>query len=59
LAGYFFFDNIPKGPPFGIARSELDDLLSSHFDCVEDQPVSDSIAVFEGKERWMIWQRRA
>lgn len=59
LVGYFFFDNIPKGPPFGIARSELDELLTRHFDCMVDQPVSDSIAVFEGKERWMIWQRRA
>lgn len=58
LVGYFFFDNVPKGPPFGIARSELEDLLDSNFDCIEDQPVSDSIAVFEGKERWMIWQRR-
>ncbi|MYM40948.1 methyltransferase domain-containing protein [Duganella qianjiadongensis] len=59
LVGYFFFDHAAKGPPFGIARSELEDLLGGNFDCLEDQPVSDSIAVFEGKERWMIWQRRA
>lgn len=59
LVGYFFFDNVPKGPPFGIARNELEELLASHFDCIEDRPVDDSIAVFAGKERWMIWQRRA
>jgi SAM-dependent methyltransferase len=58
LAGYFFFDNVAKGPPFGIAREQLDALLAPHFDCVEDAAVADSIAVFEGKERWLVWRRR-
>lgn len=58
LAGYFFFDDAPKGPPFGIARPTLDSLLAPHFDCIEDTAVTDSIPVFEGKERWMIWRRR-
>ena len=47
-----------KGPPFGIAREELDALLRTHFDCIADEAVSDSIPVFEGKERWMLWRRR-
>jgi hypothetical protein len=58
LAGFFFFDDAAKGPPFGIERAELDALLSPHFDCVEDAAVEDSIPVFAGKERWMVWQRR-
>lgn len=58
LAGYFFFDDAPKGPPFGIARAQLDALLAPHFDCVVDQAVPDSIPVFAGKERWMVWRRR-
>jgi SAM-dependent methyltransferase len=58
LAGYFFFDDVPKGPPFGIAREELDALLAPHFECVADQAVPDSIPVFAGKERWMEWRRR-
>jgi SAM-dependent methyltransferase len=58
LAGYFFFDDAPKGPPFGIARAQLDELLQPHFHCIADEPVSDSIDVFVGKERWMIWRRR-
>lgn len=57
LAGYFFFDDAPKGPPFGIARDQLDALLSPHFDCIADAAVDDSIAVFAGKERWMVWRR--
>jgi hypothetical protein len=57
LAGFFFFDNNPKGPPFGISRAELDALLSPYFTCVADEPVWDSIPVFAGKERWMSWFR--
>ena len=58
LAGFFFFDDAIKGPPFGIARCALDALLTPLFVCVEDAAVTDSIAVFAGHERWMVWQRR-
>jgi hypothetical protein len=58
LAGFFFFDDAAKGPPFGISAERLDELLLPNFTCVEDAPVDDSIAVFEGKERWQVWQRR-
>lgn len=59
LAGYFFFDDAPKGPPFGMSRERLEDLLAPHFEQLEDAPVTDSIAVFEGKERWQLWRRRS
>ncbi len=58
LAGYFFIDEDVKGPPFGIADSELHNLLSPHFDLIDSQIPADSIAVFKGKERWMVWRRR-
>ena len=57
LAGYFFFDTVAKGPPFGIDRAALEALLAPSFRCLEDAAVPDSISVFEGKERWMVWQR--
>jgi len=57
LAGYFFFDEAPKGPPFGIARAQLDALLQTDFVCIDDRAVGDSIPVFAGKERWMVWRR--
>lgn len=59
LAGYFFFDDARKGPPFGIDRATLDALLLPFFDCIDDAAVPDSIPVFQGKERWMRWRRRA
>lgn len=58
LAGFFFFGESLKGPPFGIARAGLDALLAPHFALVEDAPVADSLPVFQGKERWMVWRRR-
>jgi hypothetical protein len=58
LAGYFFFDEAPKGPPFGIGPDRLDALLTPYFERIDDAPVTDSIAVFAGKERWQVWQRR-
>lgn len=57
LAGYFFFDDVIKGPPFGIDRATLDSLLTPSFICIADTAVSDSIPVFQGKERWMVWRR--
>ena len=59
LAGFFFLGATPKGPPFGIERAELDALLNPHFELLEDEPVSDSIPVFAGRERWLTWRRRA
>jgi SAM-dependent methyltransferase len=58
LAGFFFFDDAAKGPPFGISAARLGDLLTPHFSCIADAAVSDSIPVFAGKERWQVWQRK-
>jgi hypothetical protein len=59
LAGFFFLGDTPSGPPFGIDRSELDGLLTPHFELIDDRPVEGSIPVFQGRERWMTWRRRA
>lgn len=59
LAGYFYFDQGERGPPFPLAsQAELDALLAPAFERVEDAPVPDSIKVFVGKERWQVWRRR-
>ena len=58
LAGYFFFHDDPKGPPFGTSAQELEGLLSAAFEQVEDREARDSIPVFAGRERWQVWRRR-
>jgi hypothetical protein len=59
LAGFFFFDAGDRGPPFPLnSQAELDALLETHFERVDDRAVDDSIPVFTGKERWQEWRRR-
>ena len=59
LAGFFYFDDGDRGPPFALhSQAELDALLGESFERLEDVPVGDSIPVFEGKERWQVWRRR-
>jgi SAM-dependent methyltransferase len=58
IAGYWFFDDNPKGPPFGTSEAELQDLLGGRFTRIADEPVTDSIPVFRGRERWQVWALR-
>ena len=57
IAGFFFFADTPKGPPFGTSTSELTGLLQPQFERVDDRAVADSIQVFAGKERWQVWKK--
>jgi SAM-dependent methyltransferase len=60
LAGYFYFDAGERGPPFPLhSAAELAELLEDGFVRVEDAAVGDSVPVFQGKERWQVWQRRS
>lgn len=58
LAGFFFFRESEKGPPFGTTPGALHRLLDPCFELVEDKAVTDSIPVFQGAERWQVWRRR-
>lgn len=58
LAGFFFFEDSERGPPFGLKNGELDALVGDWFDRVSDVAVADSIPIFSGKERWQVWRKR-
>ncbi len=58
LAGFFFFDDGERGPPFGLKVRELEALLSDRFERIADAEVGDSIPIFAAKERWQIWSPR-
>jgi SAM-dependent methyltransferase len=58
LAGFFFFDDGERGPPFGLKQGELESLLRERFDLAADSTVGDSIPIFAGKERWQVWSLR-
>jgi hypothetical protein len=67
LFGLFFIDDTAaqskarRGPPFAIARSELDCLLGESFACLDEQamPAEESLPVFARREHWMVWRRTA
>lgn len=60
LAGFFYLDDNQRGPPFGVSRQGLRDLLERTFELTADElvPPVDSIPVFQGKEIWQVWKRR-
>jgi SAM-dependent methyltransferase len=60
LAGFFFFDDNERGPPFGVAAQALHALLDPAFALLEDEalPAAQSVPVLAGKERWQVWKRR-
>jgi thiopurine S-methyltransferase len=59
LAGYFYFSDEPKGPPFGTSPAALHALLDPCFALEDDRDVGDSIPMFRGRERWQVWRRRS
>jgi SAM-dependent methyltransferase len=58
VAGFFFFEDGDRGPPFGLKTGELENLFERYFVRITDAVVNDSIPIFAGKERWQIWSRR-
>jgi hypothetical protein len=58
LAGFFFFGDGERGPPFPLHAGELDALLGGAFERIEDRAATGSLPVFAGRERWQAWRRR-
>lgn len=59
IAGFFYYEDGERGPPFGLKTGELELLLADRFEETEDRSVQDSIPIFAGKERWKIWSLRS
>lgn len=59
LLGYFYYQapDLTAGPPYGFAWGTADDLFARHFLLGKDVPVTDSLPVFAGRERWQEWIR--
>lgn len=59
LIGYYYYSKPDSvdGPPFGFAWGTADELFSRYFLLVKDEPVSDSLPAFAGRERWQERRR--
>ena len=56
IAGFWFFDDNDRGPPFGTSDHGLEALLGPAFRQECDEAVTDSLPIFEGRERWQVWR---
>jgi SAM-dependent methyltransferase len=58
LAGIFLYGNEPDPPPYPLTEAQALELLGSDFELIRSEPVSDSLPLFSGMERWQEWQRK-
>jgi predicted TPR repeat methyltransferase len=59
LAGFFFYGVEPEPPPFPLSDEQAIDLFGGQFRLVNSEPVSDSLAIYQGRLRWQEWQKKA
>ena len=58
LAGVFLYGEEPEPPPFPLTEAQASELLGDNFELVRSEPVSDSLPLFQGMERWQEWRRK-
>ena len=58
IVGHYFFGETDDGPPYGLPLGEERTLFDQEFELLEDTPATDSLPLFEGRERWQVRRRR-
>ena len=57
LAGFFLYGEESEPPPYPLTTAQADELFAGDFILTRDEPMSDSLPVFAGKEHWQEWTR--
>ena len=57
LAGIFFYGEEPDPPPYPLSAKRADEMFGKDFRLRKSEPVSDSLPIFAGQEKWQEWQR--
>jgi SAM-dependent methyltransferase len=58
LAGIFLYGEETDPPPYPLSELDALELLGEHFELIRSEPVSDSLPLFQGMERWQEWRRK-
>jgi thiopurine S-methyltransferase len=58
LAGFFFYGDESDPPPFPLTKSKASEIFDPQFELKISEPVTDSLSIFAGKERWQEWRLR-
>jgi len=59
LVGFFFYGEEADPPPFPLDQSTADELFHDRFQLIQSEPVTDSLPIFVGREKWQEWQLRS
>lgn len=59
LAGFFFYGKESHPPPYPLTDSKAAEIFTARLDLLKSEPVTDSLSIFGGKERWQEWQLRS
>ena len=57
LAGFFFYGEELDPPPYPLTEAAAKKLFADQFELVRSEPVSDSLPIFRGMEKWQEWVR--
>ena len=55
LVGVFLYGRELEPPPYPLTDEQADQLFQGHFRLVRNDPVTDSLPLFRGMERWQEW----
>ncbi len=58
LAGFFFYGKESDPPPYPLTKSKATEIFAGRFDLQKSEPVTDSLSIFAGQEKWQEWQLR-
>jgi len=56
LIGFFLYGHEDQPPPYPLPAGAP--LFDADFRRIVDEPVTDSLPLFAGRERWQVWERR-
>ena len=58
LAGIFLYGEEAEPPPYPLTEAQALELFGEEFELIRSEPVSDSLPLFQGMERWQEWRRK-
>ncbi len=55
LVGIFLYGEENDPPPYPLSTEKASELFCEKFSLIKNVPVSDSLPIFQGRERWQQW----
>jgi hypothetical protein len=59
LAGFFFYGDESEPPPYALTEETANAVFGDRFELEISEPVTDSLSIFGGKEKWQEWRLRS